>query len=113
MYRRLHVFGSGPESKQHNGGGHELVEESALAALRLLVGWTGSPASTADLVTHVQHHSTDERERRYREFLEHSDRCVDELCEALGTGGHAGRSQAHRPCARAAARPVIVDWHAD
>jgi isopentenyl-diphosphate delta-isomerase len=53
------------------------------AALRLLVGWTGKPASTADLVTNVQHHSTDERERRYREFLEHSDRCVDALCEAL------------------------------
>ena len=56
------------------------------AALRLLVGWTGKPASTADLVTNVQHHSTDERERRYREFLEHSDRCVDALCEALAQG---------------------------
>ncbi|MCI1254945.1 MAG: type 2 isopentenyl-diphosphate Delta-isomerase [Bifidobacterium tibiigranuli] len=67
---RLPVFGSGSVAVSP-------------ATLRLLVGWTGKPASTADLVTNVQHHSTDERERRYREFLEHSDRCVDALCEAL------------------------------
>ncbi|MCI1220020.1 MAG: type 2 isopentenyl-diphosphate Delta-isomerase [Bifidobacterium sp.] len=81
---RLQVFGD--EAEIHHGdssAGAQSGTSNRSAVLRLLVGWTGKPASTADLVTNVQHHSTDERERRYREFLEHSDRCVDALCEAL------------------------------
>lgn len=46
--------------------------------LRLLIGWTGSPASTSDLVDQV-HQSRDEKERAYQDFLSESKACVNEM----------------------------------
>lgn len=46
--------------------------------LRLLIGWTGSPASTSDLVDQV-HQSRKEQETCYTAFLEESKECVNEM----------------------------------
>ncbi|MHC5215812.1 phosphomevalonate kinase [Enterococcus sp. LJL128] len=46
--------------------------------LRLLIGWTGNPASTSDLVDQV-HHSKKEREASYQSFLSSSKRCVEKM----------------------------------
>ncbi|WP_029150070.1 phosphomevalonate kinase [Microbacterium indicum] len=51
-------------------------------ALRLVVGWTGSPASTEDLVDRVRPHGQDAG-RRYGTFVEDSRVCVDALVDAL------------------------------
>ncbi|KFF31586.1 type 2 isopentenyl-diphosphate Delta-isomerase [Bifidobacterium bombi] len=56
------------------------------APLKLLVGWTGNPASTSALVSQVKERSAAEHERLYREFLHASDVCVDALAEALVEG---------------------------
>lgn len=53
------------------------------STLRLMVGWTGSPASTPSLVGHVQQQSAAEHERLYQDFLTGSDACVDALAQAL------------------------------
>ncbi|MEO1783048.1 phosphomevalonate kinase [Enterococcus diestrammenae] len=50
--------------------------------LRLLIGWTGSPASTSDLVDQV-HESKEHRQERYREFLADSRQCVEEMIQAF------------------------------
>ncbi|MGO1381196.1 MAG: phosphomevalonate kinase [Corynebacterium sp.] len=58
--------------------------------LRLLVGWTGSPASTSRLVGDVQSHKQGGGADRgaaqldYPRFLAESRRCVTALVEALG-----------------------------
>ncbi|MCO6559421.1 MAG: type 2 isopentenyl-diphosphate Delta-isomerase [Bifidobacterium sp.] len=51
--------------------------------LRLMVGWTGNPASTPSLVGHVQQQSAAEHERMYQDFLGGSDSCVDALASTL------------------------------
>ncbi|WEV67638.1 phosphomevalonate kinase [Bifidobacterium sp. ESL0769] len=53
------------------------------SSLRLMVGWTGNPASTPSLVGHVQQQSAAEHERTYQDFLSGSDACVDALASAL------------------------------
>ncbi|WEV64211.1 phosphomevalonate kinase [Bifidobacterium sp. ESL0732] len=53
------------------------------SSLRLMVGWTGNPASTPSLVGHVQQQSAAEHERLYQGFLSSSDACVDALAQAL------------------------------
>ncbi|WEV46943.1 phosphomevalonate kinase [Bifidobacterium sp. ESL0690] len=53
------------------------------SSLRLMVGWTGNPASTPSLVGHVQQQSAAEHERTYQDFLNGSDACVDALASAL------------------------------
>jgi phosphomevalonate kinase len=65
------------------------------SSLRLLVGWTGSPASTERLVDQVQ--------RRHRAgaydqdaFLAESRRCVDALTTALDAGDDEGAASALR-----------------
>ncbi|ROP61127.1 phosphomevalonate kinase [Curtobacterium sp. PhB130] len=50
--------------------------------LRLLVGWTGSPASTTKLVGVVRRH----RNGGYATFLDDSRACVDDLTTGLQTG---------------------------
>ena len=54
----------------------------APAELRLLVGWTGQPASTERLVGSVQHRKP-AGESRYREFLADSRAAVEQLVTAL------------------------------
>ncbi|RBP97911.1 type 2 isopentenyl-diphosphate Delta-isomerase [Bifidobacterium aemilianum] len=51
--------------------------------LRLLVGWTGSPASTPSLVAQVREGSGQGNETTYQEFLAQSDAAVDSLAQAL------------------------------
>lgn len=50
--------------------------------LRLLIGWTGSPASTSDLVDRV-HESKEHRAERYQQFLTDSRTCVEDLIRAF------------------------------
>lgn len=47
-------------------------------ALRLLIGWTGSPASTSDLVDQV-HQSKKVKEQAYQQFLAASKSCVEQM----------------------------------
>lgn len=54
----------------------------APSTLRLLVGWTGSPASTERLVDGVRPHD-DTEGRHYGAFLEESRSCVDDLVAAF------------------------------
>jgi phosphomevalonate kinase len=46
--------------------------------LRLLIGWTGSPASTSDLVDQV-HQSKEIQENAYKDFLAKSKTCVETM----------------------------------
>lgn len=50
--------------------------------LRLLIGWTGSPASTSDLVDQVNQ-SKEEKNRAYQQFLADSKQCVQALIDAF------------------------------
>lgn len=50
--------------------------------LRLLIGWTGSPASTSNLVNEVAL-SKEERQRKYDYFLEQSMLCVSQMIAAF------------------------------
>ena len=50
--------------------------------LRLLIGWTGSPASTADLVDQV-HRSRKEKMVAYQKFLQDSTLCVHEMIKGF------------------------------
>lgn len=63
--------------------------------LRLLVGWTGSPASTARLVDGVQARKRD-RDVRYLAFLDDSTACVDALVAALEADDASGVRRAVR-----------------
>lgn len=51
--------------------------------LGFMVGWTGDPASTPNLVSRVQGRGAAERERMYHDFLDRSDACVNALADAL------------------------------
>ncbi|RUQ97539.1 phosphomevalonate kinase [Labedella endophytica] len=69
---------------------------SPLSGGRLVVGWTGEPASTAQLVDGIQ-----QRKRRvdthYEQFLGDSRACVDALVEAFDSDDLAGaQAQLHR-----------------
>ena len=57
--------------------------------LRLLVGWTGSPASTSRLVGGVQSRKAQGR-MNYPQFLTESCRCVTTLVDALNEGDREG-----------------------
>ncbi|MTD37523.1 phosphomevalonate kinase [Erwinia sp. CPCC 100877] len=52
--------------------------------LRLLIGWTGSPASTSDLVDQV-HLSKETQEKNYQQFLAESQRCVEAMITGFKT----------------------------
>ncbi|MFT8705278.1 MAG: phosphomevalonate kinase [Bifidobacterium sp.] len=66
-------------------------------AMRFLVGWTGAPASTPELVANVQHsvhqedthqhHApSDHPERSYAQFIQRSDACVQSMAHAFRHG---------------------------
>lgn len=58
---------------------HLLIAQlPVVKSLRLLIGWTGSPASTSDLVDQVNE-SRESRQTSYEEFLEDSKHCVKAL----------------------------------
>ena len=46
--------------------------------LNLLIGWTGSPASTSNLVDKVEL-SKEERRKKYLEFVHESSKCVEQM----------------------------------
>lgn len=50
--------------------------------LRLLIGWTGSPASTSDLVDQV-YQSKEAKEKGYAKFLTDSKDCVNRLIDGF------------------------------
>ncbi|MCB5954533.1 phosphomevalonate kinase [Enterococcus sp. CWB-B31] len=50
--------------------------------LRLLIGWTGSPASTSDLVDQV-HQSKGDKELSYHSFLDKSKECVKKMIQGF------------------------------
>lgn len=50
--------------------------------LRLLIGWTGSPASTSDLVDQV-YQSKEAKEKGYAKFLADSKDCVNRLIDGF------------------------------
>ena len=50
--------------------------------LRLLIGWTGSPASTSDLVDQV-HRSREDKMVAYQLFLKNSTECVNEMIKGF------------------------------
>lgn len=52
--------------------------------LRLLIGWTGSPASTSDLVDQVKE-SRERQEAAYQDFLRGSRDCVSEMIRGFDT----------------------------
>ncbi|KAF1299548.1 phosphomevalonate kinase [Enterococcus sp. JM4C] len=52
--------------------------------LRLIIGWTGSPASTSDLVDQV-HQSKEQQQTRYQEFLAESKKCVEQIIQGFLT----------------------------
>ncbi|WP_291291267.1 phosphomevalonate kinase [Enterococcus sp.] len=51
-------------------------------SLRLLIGWTGSPASTSDLVDQV-YQSKEAKEKGYAQFLADSKDCVNRLIDGF------------------------------
>lgn len=53
------------------------------STLQLLVGWTGTPASTANLVTQMDHYRL---KNAYQHFLTASQRCVNTMIRAFQTG---------------------------
>lgn len=65
------------------------------ADLRLLVGWTGSPASTTRLVDVVRRHRGDAA-TGYEAFLDASRACVGDLVTSLQAGDTAGSLAALR-----------------
>ncbi|QAY60494.1 phosphomevalonate kinase [Microbacterium protaetiae] len=67
----------------------------APTGLRLLVGWTGQPASTERLVGSVQHRKP-AGESRYREFVDDSRAAVEQLVDALQRRDAAGTLHAIR-----------------
>jgi phosphomevalonate kinase len=53
--------------------------------LRLLIGWTGSPASTSDLVDQVSQ-SKEEQQGAYEQFLLQSKACVEAMIDGFSQG---------------------------
>ncbi|EOT30539.1 phosphomevalonate kinase [Enterococcus saccharolyticus] len=56
--------------------------------LRLLIGWTGSPASTSDLVDQVNQSTQNQSEKQeaYQQFLTNSKTCVEDLIDGFVDG---------------------------
>jgi len=56
--------------------------------LRLLIGWTGSPASTSDLVDQVNQSTQNQSEKQeaYQQFLTNSKACVEDLIDGFIDG---------------------------
>ena len=54
--------------------------------LQLLIGWTGSPASTSNLINEVAL-SKEERQRKYDHFLEQSALCVSKYRSSATRSG--------------------------
>ncbi len=54
-------------------------------SMRLLIGWTGSPASTSDLVDQVNQskEDKDDIQKNYEQFLTDSHRCVEDLMDGF------------------------------
>ena len=50
--------------------------------LKLLIGWTGSPASTTDLVDQVKA-KREAKEENYQQFLKNSKACVERMIQAF------------------------------
>lgn len=65
------------------------------SSLRLLVGWTGSPASTERLVDGVRHRGV-AAGSPYGSFLAESEECVDALVAALEADGEGMLQVVHR-----------------
>lgn len=59
-------------------------------SLRLLVGWTGSPASTSRLVGDVQSNKSGDAAWSYAGFLADSRECVESFVTALDAGDTGG-----------------------
>ncbi|AYW46157.1 phosphomevalonate kinase [Tetragenococcus koreensis] len=53
--------------------------------MRLLIGWTGSPASTSDLVDQVNRskEDKDDTQKNYEQFLADSNRCVEDMIDGF------------------------------
>ncbi|MDN6639277.1 MAG: phosphomevalonate kinase [Tetragenococcus sp.] len=53
--------------------------------MRLLIGWTGSPASTSDLVDQVNQSKQDKNDtqKSYEQFLSNSKRCVEDMIDGF------------------------------
>lgn len=65
------------------------------APLQLLVGWTGSPASTEQLVSQMENHKSQaEKEIVHAQFLQATKSCVHALIEACRRGNVPGVQQA-------------------
>ena len=98
--RRLPVFTPVPGSRSpQSPRASQPVNE-----LRLLVGWTGSPASTPELVSNVHANSQEDHAGDYDSFVTHSDQHVLALAQALlDLDGRAVREQI------AAARSLLHD----
>lgn len=58
--------------------GLSIKQLTAPKHLRLLIGWTGSPASTSDLVDQVNQ-SKEQQENQYQQFLIDSKACVEKM----------------------------------
>lgn len=90
-HRRAH----GIEAALHSEAWHgcSVTTLPAPRHLTLLVGWTGSPASTEHLVTRVTESVTAApHAHTLAGFLERSRECVDEFTSALLAGSHADAS---------------------
>lgn len=79
--------------------GLEVVQLPPPARLRLLVGWTGSPASTERLVAEVTRHAR-AGDVDFPAFLLNSRACVSELWGALANGDDAAALTAIRRARR-------------
>lgn len=87
---RLRAFDEGQTAEQADPAMHGSLTGQPVSRLRLLVGWSGRPASTEDLVTQVRRHNPQDQPERFAEFLKSSDQCVDALAEALTRGDMDG-----------------------
>lgn len=84
LHRAVHGVARTLRSEEWAGGSVTRLPHPD--ALRLLVGWTGSPASTEQLVSRVRR-PDEAAPRSYESFLAESRACVDALVEAFEPGG--------------------------
>ena len=73
--------------------------------LKLLIGWTGSPASTSKLIDKVNP-SKEERHQKYRAFIHESTQCVEKIIQAFKTKNLAEIQQGLRKN-----RQLLADLH--
>lgn len=84
LHRSVHGVAAALRSDAWRCGG--VTRLAPPGALRLLVGWTGSPASTERLVERVRHPGAS-APRPYPSFAEDSRACVDSLVAAFAEDG--------------------------